>query len=73
MEFVQLGNNVAGTSEDKISLSSSEFLQLLGDIAWSLNPLTWLDFIWEPFYGYDVEDYIIENPNDEDHYYKNWN
>jgi hypothetical protein len=65
MEVVQFGNDVAGTSHDKLSLSSSDLLQML-------NPFSWIDFFWEPVLGYDAEDYIIENPDDEANYYKNW-
>lgn len=42
------------------------------DFLWFLNPFTWIDMFWEPSFGYDAEDYIIENQNDEEHYYKNW-
>ena len=44
-----------------------------------LNPVKYVDDIWEPAFGYDVEDYVIENKNDEEryiggieHYIGNW-
>ena len=65
MEFVQLGNDVAGTQDDQLSLGSSDLVQFLN----LFNPLTWLDYlIWVPILGYRSEDYVIENPEDEEHY-----
>ena len=38
-----------------------------------IDPLTYVDDVWEPAFGYDVEDYVIENKNDEEHYiFGNW-
>jgi hypothetical protein len=37
-----------------------------------VNPVTYVDDVWEPAFGYDVEDYVIENPRDEEHYIGNW-
>lgn len=38
-----------------------------------INPLHYVDeYIMEPEFGYDAEDYLIENPNDEEHYIGNW-
>jgi len=53
-------------------LSTDDIKYAEDDTVWALNPFTWIDAIWEPTFGYDAEDYIIENENDEPHYYKNW-
>lgn len=37
-----------------------------------INPVTYVDDVWEKEFGYDVEDYVIENQNDEEHYIGNW-
>ena len=37
-----------------------------------INPVTYVDDVWEKEFGYDVEDYIIENKADEDNYIMNW-
>lgn len=38
-----------------------------------INPLHYVDeYIMEPEFGYDAEDYLIENPDDEEHYIGNW-
>mmetsp|Transcript_35909 Transcript_35909/g.55134 ORF Transcript_35909/g.55134 Transcript_35909/m.55134 type:complete len:325 (-) Transcript_35909:60-1034(-) len=42
------------------------------DVVSAVNPLTWIDKIWELIFGYDVEDYVVENPDKEAEYYQNW-
>uniref|UniRef100_A0A7S3CUK7 Uncharacterized protein n=1 Tax=Strombidium rassoulzadegani TaxID=1082188 RepID=A0A7S3CUK7_9SPIT len=54
------------------ALNSKDTKYAREDLDWFLNPFTWIDLLWDAFFGYDVEDYWEENPSDEDHYYKNW-
>ena len=42
------------------------------DILWAINPLSWIDLVWQPAFGYKAEDYVIENPDDEQHYITHW-
>jgi len=63
--------NVSGkkrASDESRSLSGKDLTYFEKDV----NPVTWVDVLWEKLFGYDVEDYVIENKNDEQHYYKNW-
>jgi hypothetical protein len=36
-----------------------------------MNPFSWLRNWYWFILGYDPKDIVIENPNDEEHYYKN--
>mmetsp|Transcript_1456 Transcript_1456/g.2552 ORF Transcript_1456/g.2552 Transcript_1456/m.2552 type:complete len:286 (+) Transcript_1456:375-1232(+) len=38
------------------------------DLLWALNPFTWIDVVWEYVFGFDAEDYFVENPTDEGHF-----
>ena len=69
--FQLLSNQVSGKGHD-YSLGKADAMAGLNDLLWFFNPFSWVDIIWELFFGYDVEDYWSENPNDEQHYYKNW-
>lgn len=44
--------------ETGTALSSKDADYAKDDVKWSVNPFTWLDFIWEPLFGFDAEDYV---------------
>ena len=69
--FQLLSNRVGGGAQD-YSLGKADALAGFDDLLWFLNPFSWVDIIWEAFFGYDVEDIWKENPRDEQRYYKNW-
>ena len=65
MEFFTFLTGSYGLGTDDIEYAEK-------DLLWFINPFSWIDMFWERVFGYDAEDYIIENPDDEENYYKNW-
>ena len=55
-------------NEEDVFLNTEDLKEAEMDI----NPVTYVDDVWENEFGYDVEDYFIENKNDEKEYIGNW-
>ena len=68
MEFFQFLNPDAGKAWDSVAMNTGDFGTFWDDLLYWLNPFTWIDFIWDPAFGYDAEDLVFENPKDEEHY-----
>lgn len=72
MEFFQFLRLDSGSTTDSTSLGVADLLWMFNDIVWFMNPLTFIDMMWEGIFGYDVEDYLIENDDEPEVYYVNW-
>ena len=72
LNFYQFFDDEDRAGQTSTYLSTRDIGYAEGDFLWFLNPFTWIDMLWKPSFGYDAEDYIIENQDDEEHYYKNW-
>ena len=68
--FSLIDNREQGESASYLSTNDISYAE--DDMLWLINPFSWIDKIWEPTFGYDAEDYVIENEDDEPRYYKNW-
>ena len=65
-------NPDAGKDEDTVSMRTNDFSTFWDDLIYWLNPFTWIDFVFDPAFGFNAEDIIIENPKDEEHFITNW-
>mmetsp|Transcript_8323 Transcript_8323/g.13918 ORF Transcript_8323/g.13918 Transcript_8323/m.13918 type:complete len:288 (-) Transcript_8323:43-906(-) len=72
LESFQLITKHVGAYTENYALGEGDALKACSRVFWVFNPLAWIDLLWDSIFGYDVEDYVIENPKDEQHYYKNW-
>ena len=72
LEYFQLLTKTVGGELQNYSLGKADTVAGMQNIFWFLDPFTWIDLFWQSIFGYPVEDYWEENPNDEGHYYKNW-
>ena len=70
----EISLNFYSVSGKKRENEAAAFLNMgdLKEAEKDVNPVTYVDDVWEKEFGYDVEDYIIENQNDEEHYIGNW-
>lgn len=70
----ELSLNIFSVSGKKRENEAATYLNMddLKEAEKDINPVTYVDDVWEPAFGYDVEDYVIENPKDEEHYIGNW-
>lgn len=72
--FKEISLNFFSVSGKKRKNEAATYLNMsdLQEAEKDVNPVTYVDDVWEPAFGYDVEDYVIENKNDEEHYIGNW-
>jgi hypothetical protein len=69
LNFISFSGGKKRENEAAPYLNESDLEEAEKDI----NPVHYVDeYIMEPEFGYDAEDWLIENKNDEQHYIGNW-
>jgi len=74
LEKLQLMSNWTDSeyADKNLSLGYGDARRSLDDFFWFLNPFSYMDLAFAFFFGFPPRDIIKEDPDDEEHYYKNW-